>query len=431
MWPIINPVHIHTAPTVESVPTGGTWSFPLLMAFTCVLLLSPQSFISALRPLHIAFITAGLAALAYALDRFRCHQALVPLTRPTVLMLALLGLAIFTVPLSIWPGGSFTFLTSFYLKALIIFFLLSHVVDTPQKLKFTAAALSMIAIPLALSGVTGFLSGGFASQELSRGLDRIAGYNGSLTSNPNDLALMLDLILPLSVALFLDSRRTAWRLLLLASMGLSLVGVVATYSRGGFVTLGVIALVYLWLLLRHGRTSLVFAACILLLITVPMLPGGYAHRLATITDIQSDPTGSAQQRWAEMRDATEYVLNHPLIGVGVGQNALALNQVDGGTWEEVHNVYLQYAMELGIPGLVLFLLLMRECLRGAKRAKRARDAPSSLKLLAEGLWISLIAFAVSGFFYPDGYQFYFYYMAALAIAAQSIAARSTSTRAAA
>jgi O-antigen ligase len=103
-------------------------------------------------------------------------------------------------------------------------------------------------------------------------------------------------------------------------------------------------------------------------------------------------------------------------------DALALNEVRGPTWTIVHNVYLQYAIDLGIPGLVLFVMLLRGVVRSARYAQHAGGArQSGLFHLAEGIRISLIAFAVAALFHPVGYHFYFYYFAGLAIAARTIA----------
>ena len=232
---------------------------------------------------------------------------------------------------------------------------------------------------------------------------------------------MLNLILPLTIALFLDSHRSAWRVALLVFICLDVIAIIASFSRGGFLILGVTFLVYMWKLFRRRQRRLVLAALCLLLVAVPLLPGGYMTRLSTITNVQADRTGSAQIRWADTVAAAAYVMHHPLVGAGVGNDVLVLNQLRGVTWTEVHNVYLQYAVELGIPGLLLFLLLFRECFKAAKRAERLGSGNQTLHLLAEGLWISLLGFAVAGFFYPDAYHFYFYYVAGLAIAAQSVA----------
>jgi O-antigen ligase len=145
-------------------------------------------------------------------------------------------------------------------------------------------------------------------------------------------------------------------------------------------------------------------------------------RLSTITSPESDPTGSAQERWSDMVVATRLMVTHPL-GAGLGANTLALNQERGATWRPVHNVYLEYGVELGIPGLLLFLMLMRCCYRRVRQVERegsTRPHLSDLVHLAAGLRVSLLAFALAAFFHPVGYEFYFYYLGGLAVGANRI-----------
>jgi len=169
---------------------------------------------------------------------------------------------------------------------------------------------------------------------------------------------------------------------------------------------------------------LAMAAVTAALLCVPLLPSAYLDRLSTITNIQADETGSAQARLNDSLVAVEFVIDHPLMGAGIGMNILALNEARGATWTEVHNVYLEYASDLGLPGLILFLLLLRIVVKGVGVACRAPSTDAdgfALHHLAEGLGVSLLGFIVAAFFYPDAYQFYFYYIAGLAVAARSIA----------
>ena len=111
------------------------------------------------------------------------------------------------------------------------------------------------------------------------------------------------------------------------------------------------------------------------------------------------------------------------VGGGVGMNALTLNQERGFGWSAIHNVYLEYAVELGIPGLILFLLLLVGCVKSvALVQRRCAGVPALRELfyLAEGIQISLIAFSLAAFFHPVAYHLYFYYIAALAVAAHSV-----------
>jgi len=105
-------------------------------------------------------------------------------------------------------------------------------------------------------------------------------------------------------------------------------------------------------------------------------------------------------------------------------NVLVLNELRGETWTAVHNVYLQILVELGLPGLLLFLLLYGRCFRATGNALRSEEADRSTGLfhIAEGLRVSLIAFGVAAMFHPVAYHFYFYIFAGLAIAAEAICA---------
>jgi hypothetical protein len=392
--------------------------FRALMAFTFILIIAPQTFSPLLASLRVALLAAGVAVLSYVYNRFTRRRPIVEFSPEITLASCLLGWALITMPLSYWPGGSLDLLLNIYVKTLIIFWLLSHVVNTLPRLRFAAWSLSLMALPLAFSAVTNLLEGNFMAES------RIMGFNAPLTGNPNDLALTLNLILPLSIGLFLSGAGRPWlRGVLLLGIGLSVVGVIATYSRGGFLTLAVISALYISALLRRPRERhwAMLALCCAFA-AIPFLPGDYVMRLGTITDIEADTSGSAQERWGDMAAAVEYMVFNPVVGAGLGMDMLALNEVRGPAWKEVHNVYLQYGVDLGIPGLVLFVLLLRGALRCARRAQLAgASRMPELFHLAEGIRISLIAFAVAAFFHPVGYHFYFYYFAGLAVAAGSIA----------
>jgi O-antigen ligase len=100
---------------------------------------------------------------------------------------------------------------------------------------------------------------------------------------------------------------------------------------------------------------------------------------------------------------------------------LVLNESVGVTWQSVHNAYLQYAVDLGMPGLILFLLLLGSCWRSARTARKAATAETSQ--LAEGIEISLLAYSVAAFFHPAAYQFYFCFVAGLAVASRTVSER--------
>lgn len=397
--------------------TRGKVAFWSLMTFLGVLVLSPQSLLTFLQPLRIAFLTAGFAVLAYLVHRLATRSPLLEWTPPIRYVTAIVAWAIITLPMSYWPGGSVSFLLEMYFKTLVIFLLLAHVIDSELRLRRVAWALALMSIPLAATGIDNYLSG----DEVGGG--RIFGYNAPLTANPNDLALTLNLILPVSIGLFLDSTRFAAKVLLIGIIALSVAAVIATFSRSGFLTLAVIGVVYSWNLISRGRAGLVGVVVVLSMAVAPFLPGHYWDRLSTITNIEADTSGSAQERWTDTIAAVKYVGQNPIVGAGIGQNMLAMNEVRGDSWLKVHNVYLVYAVELGLPGLVLYLLLLVSSIRSAGFAQRvaAYIRSSGLFHMAEAVKVSLLAFAVAALFHPSGYHFYFYLFAGLALAARAVA----------
>jgi len=209
------------------------------------------------------------------------------------------------------------------------------------------------------------------------------------------------------------------RAFLLTVLGLDIAGVILSFSRGGFITLVVILAITSKRLLRSRRRAWGIALLTVFFLCLPLLPGSYWHRISTITDIDSDETGSAQARRENTLGAIRFVLTHPIVGAGLGSNILALNEEIGSTWRDVHNVYLQYAVDLGIPGLGLFLALFLTCFAAASAARSTIDRrrrAGDLTQFAQATRLSLIAFGVAGFFHPVAYQFYFYYVAGLASA---------------
>jgi O-antigen ligase len=360
---------------------------------------------------------------AHLLDCFFRRRPLIVVGTEMGLTLGVVAWAVLTLPLSYWPGGSAEFLLSTYLKTVALFWLLSTVVDSLPRLRRMAWCLTWMAVPLALTGVKNFLSGAVVE---AGSVKRIVGYEGGLTKNPNGLALMLALMLPFTTALLQSARRPALRALLMLIAVLETAGVMVTFSRGGFLTLATIVAVIAWRALRRGRVGWVLLAFTATLVGIQLLPSGYLARLSTIADIHSDPTGSAQARWRDIGAAVQFVADNPLIGAGIGMNSLALNEVRGAAWTVVHNVYLEYGVELGLPGLALFLALFIAAIRKVRAVRRApltSAASRELACLAEGIEVALVAFAVAGFFYPVGYQFYFYYLAGLAVATDSVRRR--------
>jgi len=299
----------------------------------------------------------------------------------------------------------------------VFFWLLGAIINSTERLRILAWTLVLCSIPLAAVGVNNYVAGEVLSTGVS-GFYRITGYSGTLTTNPNDLALMLNLIIPIAVALAWSSRGV-WRPVAAGAVLLSVAAVILTFSRAGFLTLAAVFVMWIAVLVRRKAPGAAMVLVLLALAAPPLLPAGYVDRLGTITNIETDATGSAQGRWTDFQVALDVIAQHPIVGVGIGQDMIALNQERGSdTWRSVHNAYLQYGVDLGIPGLLLFVWLHVLCFRTARAVERRAEAdPAQRDLvhLAAGVQVSLVAFAVAAMFHPIAYQFYFFSVAGLAV----------------
>jgi len=109
-------------------------------------------------------------------------------------------------------------------------------------------------------------------------------------------------------------------------------------------------------------------------------------------------------------------------------SGLAMHE-KGLRWTPIHNVYLQIAMEIGIPALIVFLLLLWRILKNMRLIQKLSSRNKEeyeFTLLARGFEASLIGFAVAAIFYPVAYNFYFYYPAGYAVALKKIYTLSAS-----
>jgi putative inorganic carbon (HCO3(-)) transporter len=406
---------------------GGVVPFAALVSFTFVMLLAPQAFLPFLAPLRPAMLAAAIALGVHAGGNLMTGRPVTIVTRE-VILLALLGAwAVATLPFSLWPGGSVTLLTGIYFKSFALFGLNANLVTTAKRLRALAWLFALAGIPLTLTAVNHAMTGQLMGND-NEAVKRIAGYEAPLTANPNDLALTLNLLLPFAAALAIWSRRPAVKVCLWGVVACDAIGVMLTYSRGGFLTLMTLGFLLAWHRLRGKTWTMLLlgpaaaAAALVLFIAPP----SYLRHMETITNYQADPTGSAQNRLSDMITSVKIAVRHPLIGAGLGMNGLALNEARSRpAWKMVHDVYLQYAVDLGLLGLGIFVALFASSLQSARRATRGPHGPPGseehfVQECSRAILFALIAFGVAAIFHPVAYHFYFFGMAGLAVAAARV-----------
>lgn len=200
-------------------------------------------------------------------------------------------------------------------------------------------------------------------------------YRGVL-QDPNELALAGGIGIPLGIAFGRGrSRKLARRAVTLLTLALVLVCVVLTGSRGGqLVVLSVLGAYFIG---RFGPVGTVLAT----VVTAPVvLLGGRSGTEA------SSSTFERLDCWAE---ALSIWRSHPVFGVG-------LDQFGHYNYMTAHNSYLLALAELGLPGMLLFGVVVHLSVKipwsvlrdpafgpdGANRAQASVVRPVAMALLA-------------------------------------------------
>jgi hypothetical protein len=395
-------------------PVGGRLAFWALVAFTFVLLLVPQDYLPILKQIRINLLIGVAAIGGHLFAPPQARGMRFPLELRIVL--GLFACALLSIPGSYWRSASVDAMSD-YVRVLLVFWLIGQDVCSVKRLRIFLWTMTLVAVPMAFTALNNYSTGNYLGQ------GRIQGYSSNLAENPNDLALTLNLFMPLTAILALTSRTRLARLAAWGAMGLSTAAVVITFSRGGFLTLFFEAALFIPMFVKRRGATAIAAIALAGAVMFAVMPAGYMDRLSTIVDMNSDTTGSAQMRYGDTLASIQYMVTHPIIGAGIGQGLLALNEVRGALWTTVHNAYLNYGVDLGLVGFGLFVWLVAVSFRSARRIEKNTSLPEQLRMIATGVRISLAGFIVAAFFHPVGYDFYFFYLAGLAVALKATAVR--------
>jgi hypothetical protein len=197
-------------------------------------------------------------------------------------------------------------------------------------------------------------------------------WRGTL-GDPNELALALGAILPFAFALAAEARRRWASVLSLIAVGLSLACIALTGSRGGqLVALTVLGITFVR---RYGVRGAWVGAVVALPV---LLFGGRAGEEAE---------SSSLERLDLLYDGMDIIRSYPVLGVGVGQ---FVDHVYNGM--TAHNSYVLAAAELGLPGSLLWLMLVYVSIK-IPFVVAFRPTPGTPEALRSYAFALIVAFA--------------------------------------
>lgn len=225
----------------------------------------------------------------------------------------------------------------------------------------------------------------------------------STLENPNVLGEYLLLTLPVSAAFMIYYDRKSWERYAYGAMFLVMaLCLVLTQSRGCWI--GFMLCVAVFVTFRNGK---LWGFLPLVLAVLPFIvPQTIIDRLMSVGDMSDSSTSYRVFIWM----GTLAMMRHYWIG-GIGMGEAAFNSIypmysyNAIVAPHSHNTFLQMLVELGIGGLIVFVVTMVLFLKNCAAAYRMKDKRSIESMMALALGSGVLGFLLQSMF---DYTFYNY-----------------------
>jgi putative inorganic carbon (hco3(-)) transporter len=361
--------------------------------------------------------------LSYAAGVFLVFRTLISGIRlqidlRTSLLLLFLAHALLTASLGLDTSVSLAYWQEFA-KVIIVGYILTLVIQTPSDFRLV---LTVIVASLGFETV----KQGWAQLVLNPGAPNINSV--PFLGDNNLVAVGMAMLLPIIAAL--GATTTGWRKRVFQFMNIGvLYRGLSTYSRGGFLSIGVVGAMQFWRSQHKLKTAA--AVIVVALIVLPVLPQQFWDRMGTITASSDERDDSQQSRLHFWRVAIAMANDRPWIGVGHRGYERAYNQYDWTkgqflTNRAVHSAWFGVLGDQGYPGLLLFVTIVLTswlACRRVRRWSRRGQISGALGQYAIAIETSLVAFAVGGSFVSFQYNEMLWHFFALTIALERVAVR--------
>lgn len=246
----------------------------------------------------------------------------------------------------------------------------------------------------------------------------------STLENPNNYAEFIVLTFPVSLVFCTSIVDKRWRTLCTASLALPVAALLMTYSRSGWVSFALAAVVFLALWDKRLLPLVMVAG----LAALPLLPSSVFNRILTIG---STADSSNMYRIYIWTSVLQMLGDYGLTGIGLGPGnftplyaSYSLPQAT--VAYHSHMLYLEVWLEMGILGIVSFLGLYLGIIRRGIRATRHADPMVKNVLIAcvsSLAGVSFVGAAEYIWFYPR-ILFAFFIVIGVTLAAVTLAEES-------
>jgi O-antigen ligase len=195
--------------------------------------------------------------------------------------------------------------------------------------------------------------------------------------------------------------------------------------------LGIVVALVVAFFIGNSRTRsvLLLIAPLAAAAMVAVAPQSTLQRMTTLSDQRNgtEASESFEARRALLTKSINITLDHPLLGVGVGQFGSyegAASDAEGrhhNNWQETHNTFTEVSSEAGIPAFICFLwgifgalLVFYRATKITRRNPKFSEMALPIYLVTAGI----VGFIGSIFFLSFGYRPYFVVLTGIALGLQ-------------
>lgn len=296
----------------------------------------------------------------------------------------------------------------------LVYFLIITVINTEKRLIIFILLFLLANFKMSQHGFSSFASRGFSFA--SYGVTGSPGW----FANSGEFGITMTIFVPLSIAFILALKQNwgIYKKLFFYFMPFTgLMTIVATSSRGAQLAIVVVGV---WFLMksRFGLKAII-GVVIIGWGLISYLPEEQMERFSSMGE---DETSTQRLEYWEF--GLDIMQDHPWLGIGYSNwleycwfiypNGLGYQA----KCEMSHNSFVEAGSELGIPGLLIFLIMLTYVfILNAKTRKYAKEANNKLLFyLAHGLDGGLVGYLVSGFFIAAFFYPFFWFQLPMTVA---------------
>lgn len=260
------------------------------------------------------------------------------------------------------------------------------------------------------------------------------GRAGGTLGHANVLANFFEMLTPIALAIVLSGAKGRVRTLAYVALLSGIIGTFLAFSRAGWASLSLGLSLVLFAYLRGRRAIRLTPGLLLTGLSVGLI--GLLFAGLIVTRFTAFWEGSRLVRVITAQTALNMLSSNPILGVGANNyltvsNAYVDPHLTVGLAERaaavVHNLVLLYGAELGVLGVVSFLLLLTRVVWLARRTTQQADP--FLAAVSTGLAAGIIALVAHGMwdwlFRYDPVYTLFWFSVGLLVAIGNITARGS------